>query len=266
MHPYLGVLRFGEIERPIGTYGALVALGVLVAGFMAVRAASRDRRDIGLTFAALGCTVAGAFLGAWLTFGVVEWIRTGSPAAAWEGGGVVFFGAVPGGAAAMLLAGRWLRLDVVRVLDLSIPGLAIGHAFGRLGCFAGGCCFGRPFDGPWAVLATDPLAPAAHPAVPRHPSALYEAGGLLLLGLVFALVPARRPGDGARGLAYLGAYAGLRFLVELTRGDAVRGLALGLSTSQLIAIVALVLVFAFFASRFFVSRRRTRVAEATTTP
>lgn len=261
MHPFVGVLRFGEIERPIGAYGVLVAVGVLVAGFVAVRAASRDGRDVGLTFAALACTVAGAFLGAWLTFGLVEWMRTGSPSAAWQGGGVVFFGAVPGGAAAMLLAGRAMRLDVVRVLDLSIPGLALGHAFGRLGCFAGGCCYGRPFDGAWAVLATDPLAPAAHPPVPRHPSALYEAGGLLLLALVFALLPARRPGDGARALAYLGAYACLRFVVELSRGDAVRGFALGLSTSQLVAIGALLVVGAFFASR-----GRTRVAEPAATP
>jgi phosphatidylglycerol:prolipoprotein diacylglycerol transferase len=186
--------------------------------------------------------VAGGFAGAWLTFVLVEAARTGTFAALARGGGLVFFGAVPGGVAGMRLAGRAFRLDVLRVLELSLPGLAAGHALGRVGCFLGGCCFGRPFEGPWAVTAVDPLAPAAHPPVPRHPVALYEAAGLLILGLAFARVPAAHPGSGRRAAAYLVAYGALRLGTEAFRGDAIRGVwAGGVSTSQGLASFAIVL-------------------------
>lgn len=242
MHPILVDLSGAGGTRSIGSYGVMVALGVAVACFAAVRASWRSRLDVGATFAALACVVAGSFAGAWITFAIVELARTGSLEPVLHGGGVVFFGAVPGGALAAWLAGRWLRLDWLRVLDLSIPGLAAGHALGRLGCFLGGCCYGRPFDGGWAVLYTHPLAPAAHPSVPRHPAPLYEALGLCVIGLAFAILPAKKPGDGARALAYLAAYASLRFVVELFRGDAIRGVWLGVaSTSMLVAAVAVIL-------------------------
>ena len=242
MHPFLGVLRLGAGERAFGSYGALVALGVFVMGTVVVRAAHRDRQDIGAVFATLALTVGGGFFGAWLAFLSVEWARSGSPMAAFFGGGFVFFGAVPGALTGMFAGGRWLRLDVVRILDLSIPGLAAGHAMGRLGCFLGGCCYGRPFDGPWAVVYTHPFAPGAHPSVPRHPVPVYEAMGLLALAFAFALWPARRPGDGRRAALYFAAYCILRAGVESLRGDAIRGLWFGgvASTSQAVAAVGLV--------------------------
>lgn len=235
MHPIL--IDLGA--RSIGSYGVMVALGVAVSGFAAVRAAHRARLDVGLTLAALACVVAGGFAGAWIAFGLVEVARTGSLSWLAHGGGAVFFGAVPGGALAAAAAGRWLRLDWLRVLDLSVPGLAAGHALGRIGCLLGGCCYGRPGGGAWAVLYTHPIAPGAHPSVPRHPAPLYEAVGLLALGAAFALIPPRRAGDGSRALAYLAAYAALRVAVEAFRGDAIRGVWLGASTSQIVAVVAL---------------------------
>ncbi|HEY8430045.1 MAG TPA: hypothetical protein VIL20_16800, partial [Sandaracinaceae bacterium] len=71
------------------------------------------------------------------------------------------------------------------------------------------------------------------------------------------LHPARRPGDGARALAYLAAYAVLRIATESVRGDAVRGVWWGASTSQLAAAAALIAAGVLFAR----VRRRARLAE-----
>ena len=236
MHPFLGELELYGVSRPIGTYGAFVALALFVSGALVVRAAARDRQDVGLTMAALACTVGGGFLGAWLLHLAVEWVRTGAPSFS----GIVFFGAVPGGVLAMLAAGRWLGLDVLRVLERSLPALGIGHALGRLGCFFGGCCYGRPFGGAWAVRYTHSFAPGAHPPVLRHPAPIYEALGLLALALVFALWAPMRPGSGRRAALYLGGYCALRLGVEVFRGDAIRGVWAGVSTSQLAALVGLI--------------------------
>ncbi len=238
MHPVLVDLG----ARSIGTYGVMLALAVLVAGFSVARAAARARIDVFATLALVACTIAGAFSGAWLTFIGVELLRTGSVDLL-GGGGLVFFGAVPGGLFAAFASARWLRLDALRLLDLSIPGLASGHALGRIGCFFGGCCYGAPSDAPWAVVYTHPLAPAVDLSVGRHPTQLYEASLLVVIAMVFAVIPPARPGDGSRAALYLASYCVLRLVTETFRGDAIRGLWLeGLvSTSQLVAMLGLVL-------------------------
>jgi phosphatidylglycerol:prolipoprotein diacylglycerol transferase len=125
------------------------------------------------------------------------------------------------------------------MLDLSVPAIAAGHAIGRIGCLLGGCCFGAEWHGPFAITYTDPLAPGSHPSVPRHPTPLYESFGLMVIAFVFALVPVRHVGSGQRVLLYGVSYAVLRFLVETTRGDAIRGVFFGLSTSQLTSVALL---------------------------
>ena len=254
MHPIAFELTCAGASRPVGGYGLAVALGMLLTGLFAVRAARRARIDAGAIVACAGYAIAGGLAGAWLTFVAVEWARTGSPLPALRsGGGLVFYGAVPGATLAAWLGARYLGVPFVQAVDLTVPGIAAGHAMGRIGCFLGGCCYGVPHEGPLAVVFTDPLAAAAHPPVPRHPVQLYEAAGLLALGLAFSLVPVGRT-DGTRALAYVASYGALRFAVEGLRGDAIRGVWMGaLSTSQVISIAAIV-----GAGALLVWRRRAR--------
>ena len=127
------------------------------------------------------------------------------------------------------------------MIERALPALATGHALGRVGCFLGGCCFGRAWDGPLAVHYHDALAPAAALPVGRHPVPLYEAVVLLALALVFASRPSRAAGSGTRLCAYAACYSVLRIGLETLRGDAVRGVFFGglVSTSQLVALCVL---------------------------
>jgi phosphatidylglycerol:prolipoprotein diacylglycerol transferase len=131
------------------------------------------------------------------------------------------------------------------VSDVFAPGLAIGHALGRLGCFAAGCCFGKA-AGAWGVAfpsdsvafeelrALSALPPGASYTSPLHPTQLYEAGGeALIFGLLLALRPRLRARPGALALIYAALYAVLRFAVELFRGDVARRFAVELSTPRL---------------------------------
>lgn len=236
MDPIVTVLRLGEIERPIGAYGIMLAVAIVVVTSLTVRAAARARIDGGATVALCGFCCAGAFIGSYVLHVLVDWVRTGSPLDAMTQPGLVFFGAPIGGAVAFYLAGGALDLPRGRLLDLAAPAVPAAHAMGRLGCFLAGCCYGRPWDGPWSVIYTHPIAPGAQPPVPRHPSPLYESAGLLLIALALACVPVSRAGRGRRVMVYLLAYGLLRVAVELTRGDAVRGVFLDgrISTSQII--------------------------------
>ncbi len=239
MHPIVTILSVGDHARPIGSYGLLLALAMVVGTFVAVRAGARAGMDVGNLIALCGFGVGGSMAGSYLLFVAVEASRgvpVGETVA--TGGGLVFYGAPLGGTLAMLGASRILGVPFLRFADAAIPSIPIAHALGRIGCFLAGCCFGAPWDGPWAVRFTHPFAPGAHPDVLRHPTQLYESLGLLALALAFVLVPAREVGTGRRALAYALAYAVLRFVIELFRGDAVRGVYFGgvLSTSQAISI------------------------------
>jgi phosphatidylglycerol:prolipoprotein diacylglycerol transferase len=249
MHPILFELAHHGASRTIGSYGVFVALGVAIAGYGAVRTSIREGMDVGATFVLLAAIAAAGFSGAWITFGVVELARTGTLDAIRSGGGLVFFGAPIGGTLCALWLGPRLGLDVARLADGSVPFLALGHALGRVGCLLGGCCYGGAFDGPWAIVYTHPLAPAAHPAIARHPTQLYEALALFAIAIAFALA-GRIGRAGTRAALYAATYCALRFVVELSRGDAIRGVwGAGLSTSQAISLAGLALALSVLALR-----------------
>lgn len=122
--------------------------------------------------------------------------------------------------------------------DYAAPGFAIGIFIGRVGCFLAGCCYGAESDVAWAVAF-----PAGHPTEGAHvhPVQLYDAGyGLVAFVLCLWYYPRRRfAGDVFGGL--IASYAVWRFVTEMFRADADRGVWMGgaLSTSQIVSLVVL---------------------------
>ena len=57
-------------------------------------------------------------------------------------GGLVVYGSLIGAMLAYLIVLHRRQLPKLATLDLFVPGLAIGLAFGRLGCLLNGCCWG----------------------------------------------------------------------------------------------------------------------------
>src|SRR5688572_21440787 len=79
------------------------------------------------------------------------------------------------------------RMPFWSTCDVFAPGIALGHVTGRLGCFAAGCCYGRPTDVAWSVIFTNPQAAAnvgTPLGIPLHPTQLYEAGAELFILLL----------------------------------------------------------------------------------
>lgn len=241
MWPVLAWIEVFGVPRPITGYGVLSMLGVVTTVAFALRAAIARQLSVLSVLAVAGYTIVFGGLGAYATFVLVEALRTGDVRAAIAGGGFVFYGAVPTGLAAYFISCRAFDVPAPSLLDATVPGIALGHALGRVGCFLGGCCFGREHEGLFSVRFTDPLAPAAHPPVGRHPVQLYEAAGLVLLAIAFSLAPRSTRAEGSRALLYVIAYGVLRLFMELAfRGDAVRGVAFGLlSTSTTLALLSI---------------------------
>lgn len=133
---------------------------------------------------------------------------------------------------------RHTKLPWLQTLDAFAPGVAIGHAIGRIGCFAAGCCWGNECSLPWGVTFRNPEAHELT-GVPLdqklHPSQLYEVATetALFAFLYWRFGKTHAPGK-IMGL-YLVLSSIARFLIEFTRYHE-QGLWWGLSLTQWISI------------------------------
>ncbi|MBN1947347.1 MAG: prolipoprotein diacylglyceryl transferase [Bradymonadales bacterium] len=254
---------FGPSGLKLSNYGLAIAIGFTLAIAVAVREARRSPAPptagqvLDLSFWILVFSI----IGSRLFFALVNWREylalclapgqvEGSEGTAdclavlkfWRGG-MVFYGGVAGALLAGIIYCRRHRIGFFRTADVLIPSLALGHVIGRLGCLAAGCCFGRVCSGPLGVrfppgspafvahhhqlMATDWQGAAQlveqRASLPVHPTQLYEASAELLLFVALLLLRTRKRFHGQLLAIWLMAYAVVRLVIELYRGDKVRG-------------------------------------------
>jgi phosphatidylglycerol:prolipoprotein diacylglycerol transferase len=135
---------------------------------------------------------------------------------------------------------------------------------GRVGCLVAGCCFGRPTDWWWGFTFTNPAARVVSGTpigVPLHPTQILQMLDGFLLFAILYFVFRRRRFDGQVAALYFILEGLSRFLIEFLRGDP-RGAAVGLATSQWIAlgmIVAGIGIWAWRSGRGLTPTTRTRL-------
>ena len=152
-------------------------------------------------------------------------------------GGLVFYGGLIGGVIMGFVYVKQYGLDPIRYANLFILAVPAGHAFGRVGCFMTGCCYGRPTDA-WmgVVFPEGPVHPEA--TEPLHPTQLYETAFnivlfIVMLGLFYKYRTRHKPYVFIA--MYMIGYGLFRFINEFFRGDLIRGIYI-LSTSQWISL------------------------------
>lgn len=157
----------------------------------------------------------------------------------WLGGGFVFYGGLILGLIYFLFYCLKFKKFPIKESHLLLPSLIFGHAIGRVGCFLTGCCYGSQCSYPWSVHM--------HGA-DIHPVQLYEATGLVIIGLII-IKKIHKKQIWSKILSwYLFLYSLLRFVLEYYRGDLVRGIHFfQLSSSQLLSLGLLVISLGMFA-------------------
>ena len=207
MFPHL--FHIGSWSLP--TYGALVALAFLAALTIASRFARRSHLDsekvvnLGV-YCALVC-----MLGAKILMIALDPEYRAHPAEIFsletlQSAGIFYGGFILALAFAIFYI-RSQHMPLWTTCDVFAPGVALGHGIGRLGCFAAGCCWGKPTHLPWAVTFTRTDTTTGVPLnTPLHPTQLYEAfaEGIIFLILVRQLSKPHRDGQiiGLYGLLY----------------------------------------------------------------
>ncbi len=251
------VYDFGPFQ--IHTYGLMMVIG-FVAGILVMRfQAHREGIDANQFTDILFWSFICGLLGGKILFVITTWDYYSKHLLdifiLWQGG-LVFYGGFIGGVLGLYLLTRYRKISFIKALDLSAPSLALGHFFGRLGCFSAGCCHGSEVssDFPLSVVFTHPLS-AAPRNIHLHPAQLYDAFNVLIVFFILQWVFRRKKFDG-QVIALYGILYGIgRFIVEIFRGDDVRGFLWkeGLSTSQFLALL-FVLSFSVF---YFYKRKKT---------
>lgn len=165
----------------------------------------------------------------------------------WFGGGFVFLGGLIG-ALLYFVIGIYRKLFNVSDIALLLPGIAFGHAVGRVGCFMAGCCYGLPHEGALSIYLHDHW---------RYPVQLYESFSLLLLGgVLLRIVWKKESYTFYTFITYLGGYSVIRFFLEFLRGDKVRGFIFSLSTSQFLSLIIFSAVVITIIWKWIASKRR----------
>ena len=240
MKPIL--FSFGAIH--LYSYGLSIAIGVLLALFLMKRRAVKEGfpgpDDVfDMAFAVL----VWGFLGARLfyviqnfSYYVIEPLKI---FAVWEGGLIFYGGAITAFLGFWLMA-RKKKWPFWKTLDFLVPYGALTHAFGRIGCFLNGCCYGKACELPWAVRF-----PELSYAV--HPTQLYEA---LYDIVLFAFLIKRRKRarfEGEIGLLYFLLYGMGRYMIEFVREPG--WMWMGLTSNQWLSVAIMAVAFIVFQFR-----------------
>ena len=229
MHPILFSIGIFTIY----SFGTMIAVGYLVAGMLLWHDMHQKGKtpvlylDLGIglmLFALLG----GRLL--YMLLHLKMYLEDPLEIFKIHHGGLVFYGGFLGALLFALFFIRRKRLPGWETLDDMTPYAVLVHAFGRIGCFLNGCCYGKPTGLWWGVIF-----PGGE--VSLHPAQLYESLFLFLLFILLRRFSQRRIfKKGTLFVFYLLTYGVMRFFMEFLRGDQERAF-WGLTLAQLLSMV-----------------------------
>ena len=247
-------LTIGPIT--IHGYGVMIALGILAAYFVGERQAKKHGMSPDIVDTLILVVLIAGFLGSKITYCLTnfgDFLK--NPMAYLGADGWVVYGGIIGAFIGSYIYCKIRKIDFFAYMNLLLPEAALAQGFGRIGCFFAGCCYGKPTDGLGVIFPSGSLAPSGVKLIPTQ---LISSFGDFLL--FFILIRNYNQGEHPEttGAWYLILYSVGRFMVEFLRGDEARGMIMGLSTSQFIAIF----MFAAGLALLWYSRNRGKAQKA----
>lgn len=255
------------IEFPLGTtsiaihmYGVMIAIGIIFALFPVLYGYSKklkiDPKLTDFVYYNAIISIALGFGSAALFQATYDYIE--NPAAGFNlGSGITFLGGLIGGVATFMIIyaifRKKLNIRLIDILSVIPCSILIGHAFGRIGCFFAGCCYGKPTNSFLGVLFPGHV-------VKVHPTQLYEAAFLLILFAIcsFLILKFRFKHNMS---VYLIAYGIFRFSLEFLRDDDRGQLVAGVSPSQFWSLLMVAMgIGLVFLVNYFSKKREAELA------
>jgi phosphatidylglycerol:prolipoprotein diacylglycerol transferase len=233
------LFRIGDLV--ISTYGVLVAIGMIATFYVALYFGKKEgipEKQIENIFF---FTIVFGLIGARIAY-IIEhndqFKTLMDYIAIWKGG-IDWFGGFLGGIAALLFLIKKYNLNLLKIGDIAGVSVVLGHAIGRLGCTAAGCCYGKPVPEHsfWEHFSIKfPEGSAAPPGMHLYPTQPLEAIGNFLIFLFLFFVYRKKEFDGQIVSLYLVLYGLERFLLEFMRGVTPPLPIIGITWNQVISL------------------------------
>lgn len=236
---------FEVFRLKIYGYGTMIALGILVALILLDKKSKIRGYNADDIFNMAIISTIGGMLGGKLLYIIVD-IKNiiDNPEVLKDlGNGFVIYGAIIGGAISVYLYCKKKNWDVLKMLDLVIPSVALAQGFGRIGCFLAGCCYGKPTKLPIGVMFTNSLFAPSN--ISLHPTQIYSSIFDFMLAFFLLWHSKKNEKPGRVFALYLIIYGLGRIIVEFLRADP-RGNVFILSTSQFISIFTIIIGIVVF--------------------
>jgi len=230
-------------------YGIMCTIGITIAVVIALFLAKKAGLEFYDFVLVAIITLVSAFVGAKLLYiigrfgevmNIFEVLPFGEAFMGILRGGFVFYGGLIGGAIGLVITLIVKKENIFKWSNIYTLVLPLGHAFGRIGCFMSGCCYGMEYHSWPNVIYTNPIDANTPTGVPLLAIQLIESFSLFVLFAVLLLLYFKCKYKPAVTITYIMSYSVIRFILEFFRGDPERGIINGLSTSQWISIVLFV--------------------------
>ncbi len=257
MHPIL--IHLGSFN--LYTYGLFVALGFLTAMQVSKINAKPNGISVDIITDTFFVILVAAIIGARLLYVLINFSEYKNNLIAvfqiWNGG-LVFFGGFLGAVTVVYIYLKKKNLNIWKIADIISPGIAIGHAIGRIGCLFAGCCYGKVCNNlPIAIKFSniDSLAPLN---IYLHPTQIYSMISNLILFFILLWLQKRKRFDGMVFLIYIMLYSLFRSIIEFFRGDS-RGdfifdfISMSQGIGFMVSLIAFILLIKF-SKTFFSSK------------
>lgn len=245
MLPFIDIFGF---ELPM--YGLLAMVGMVFGVLAAVSLAPKygvPRMDI--VFASFYCGI-GLIIGAKLLYFItmlpkfVEhfdvFLKNPWAVLMYVFSGFVFYGGLIGAALGVIIYCKQFKIELRPVMAVVAPAVPLMHGIARIGCLCAGCCYGMEYHGFGAITFPTNEIIWGLADVPRFPTQIVETvvNLILFISLYIYVRKGNAKGEKAIGV-YLIVYSVMRFCLEFVRGDVIRGVFNGFSTSQWISLALL---------------------------
>lgn len=245
MYPYITFLN-----KSISTYGILMFFGIALVFILAFRRAKKHHVSIDdmliiAAFSLLIGLVGASLLYAFASYPISVIIKSIFTGKFEIFGGIVYYGGLIGGIIGGIIGVKVTKVKTQIAEMAIIPFLPIGHAIGRVGCVMAGCCNGMKYDGILAIYYRNSITglSAEHGYFPVQ----FLEAALNIVIAVFLINYSKKEKPKYNILfLYLLIYAIIRFSLEFLRGDKIRGIYFGLSTSQWISILLFIISVFYF--------------------
>lgn len=232
-------------------YGIMIAIGILccfIVLFVFTKKKNIESRFVDFIFYdGIGAIMFGFFTAA-LYQGIYNYIENPSGGFSLNGG-ITFIGGLIGGAVFFLgvyfLLRKRYKTRLTDVLSLLPCCILIAHAFGRVGCFFAGCCYGKETSSFLGVSFPKNSLYYGYDGTPVYPTQLYEAAFLFILFGVCLYLYMKKNFQHNLSL-YLVCYGIFRFLIEYLRGDDRGAFIAGLSPSQAQSLLMIAIGVGFY--------------------